>query len=314
MISWPSLPVVAARVAVGALVAAAGLAADQALAEVLPPAAFLDARRTDVHRRVDVDHPDRVVARRDHRAHRTITRRGTSNENRATQPSTPDDDRCHDRPGRRRRRHPRLAGSPAGRRPREPPLARAPRRGRPDPRRRRDGHDAVRGRPPVRRPARDVERRPPRGRPADPPRLPRRRVADRDDEHVRRQPAPAAVARAGRARVGAEPDGGDPAPSGGGRRGRPGARRRRHRPDRRDHGAARDARRGRGRGRLRRAGRGADRRRRRPDLDRDDVASLGDRGGDQRRPAGLARDPDRGDDDVRHARLHDDGRVARGRR
>ena len=98
-----------------------------------------------------------------------------------------------------------------------------------------------------------------------------------------------AAARPRHARRRAEPDGGDPAPGRGRRGRRPGARRRRHRADRRDHGAARDARRGRGRRRLRRAGGGADRRRRRPDLDRDDVAPVGDRGGDPRRPAGVGR-------------------------
>ena len=158
-----------------------------------------------------------------------------------------------------------------------------------DPGRRRDGHDALCVRAPVRRPARGMECQQLRSRPADPPRLPGRRLADRHDEHVRREPAAAAPPRAGQAGRRAQPDGGDP-PPGRGRCGRrPRTRRRRHRADRRDHGAARDAGRGRGGRRLRGAGGGPDRRRGRPDLDRDDVPPVRDRGGDPRRPPGVGR-------------------------
>ena len=114
-------------------------------------------------------------------------------------------------------------------------------------------------------------------------------LADRADEHLRRQPAAAPAPRPRHARRRAEPDRGDPAPRGGRRGRRPRPRRGRHRPVGRDHGAARDARRGRGGRRLRRAGGGPGRGRRRPDLDRDDEPPLGDHGGDPRRPAGLAR-------------------------
>src|SRR5262245_4209286 len=110
---------VAARVAVRALVAATGLAADEALTKVFPPAALLDARRADVHGRVDVDHPDRVVARRDHRAHRTINHDGTSNPANTTNEARPTDVR------RRVRRRPRGSrrASARSRRAGEPPLA-----------------------------------------------------------------------------------------------------------------------------------------------------------------------------------------------
>ena len=240
MISWPSAAVVAARVAVGALVAAAGLAADQALAEVLPPAAFLDARRTDVERRVDLRDPDRVVARRDHRAHRTITCRGTSNESRTR---TADGD-TRPTPGRdaapaetASAPRPPPADGPENRRWREvlaeggPILA--------------DGAMGTMlfaaglqfGDPPetwnVAHP--DVVRRIHRGYLDAGSRIVMTNTFGGNRLRLR-------LARPRRARRGAEPDRGDPAPGGGRRGRRPGARRRRHRADRRDHGAARDAR------------------------------------------------------------------------
>ena len=158
-------------------------------------------------------------------------------------------------------------------RPGERPLARAPRQGPADPRRRRDGHDAVRGGlqfgdPPevwnLSHP--DVVRRIHRGYLDAGSRIVltntfggnrlRLRLHGHDDARRR-----------------AEPDGRDPRSAPRSTRPAAGPRRRRHRADRRDHGAARHARRGRGGRRLRRAGRGADRGRRRPDLDRDDVAT-----------------------------------------
>ena len=111
--------------------------------------------------------------------------------------------------------------------------------------------------PPVRRSARGLERQQPRGRPADPPRLPRRRLADRHDEHVRRQPPPAPAPRPRRAGRRAEPDGGDP--RSGPRSTRPAARALVAGdigPTGEIMAPARDARRGRGRRRLRRAGGG----------------------------------------------------------
>ncbi len=165
-------------------------------------------------------------------------------------------------------------------------IPRPPRRGRPGPRGRGDGHDAVRVRSPVRRPAGGLEPDPARGRPADPPRLSRRRVAHRHDQHVRRQPASPRIAQPRPAGRGAEPDRGGPASLRGGRDGRARARRGRHRPDRGDHGADRDARLRGGRRRLRRAGGGARRGRRGPDLDRDDVGSHRGQGRHRGRSAG----------------------------
>ena len=164
-------------------------------------------------------------------------------------------------------------------------------RGRADPRRRRDGHDAVRERPPVRRSARGLEPDPARRHPAHPARLPRGRVADHHDQHVRWQPARGSGCTAMPTRVDelnrtaailarAEVD------AAGGTR----ARGRRHRA-----AAARSSQplgtldyddRGR---RLPRAGGLARRRRRRPHLDRDDVRSQRDQGRHRGRPPGLAR-------------------------
>ena len=189
----------------------------------------------------------------------------------------------------------------------------AARRARPDPRGRRDGHDAVRQRPAVRRSARDVEPRPSGDRPADPARLHRGRFADRPDQHVRRQPAPAPAARPAGSRRRAQPHGRDPPPQRGAGGRRSGAGRGRHRTQRRDRRPARHARLRRGGRRVPRAGGVARRGRGRPDLDRDDVRPERDQGGDRGRPAGGSRHRPGRDDDLRHARLHDDGRHARGR-
>ena len=89
------------------------------------------------------------------------------------------------------------------------------------------------------------------------------------------------------------------------------ARRRRHRPERRDRRAPRHARLRDRRRRLPRAGRVPRRRWRRPHLDRDDVRPQRDQGRHRRRAPGRSRHrPDR-HDDLRHSRPHDDGRDAR---
>ena len=180
-----------------------------------------------------------------------------------------------------------------------------------DPRRRRDGHDAVRGRAPVRRPARGLERQPARGRPADPSRLPRRRLADRDDEHVRRQPPPAAAPRARRAGHRAEPDRGDPRSA-----------RRSTRPA---AGRSSPATSGRPARSWRRSGRSSEEEA--VEVFAEQAAALIAGGVDviwietmshlsEIRAAiqGVRqvsrRDPDHRDDDVRHPRPHDDGRLA----
>ena len=297
---------VAAGVAVGALVAAAGLAADQALPEVLPPAALLDARRTDVERGVNLRDADRVVTGRNHQAHRTITGYGASNDG----PARPTR-RGGGRPTHRRRR--RDAPAPdrdPGRWAGEPPLAGAACRGRHDPRRRGDGHDAVRerglqfGDPPevwnIAHP--DVVRRIHRGYLEAGSRIVLtntfggNRLRLRLHGHDGASTSSTGPRRSCSARRSTRPAAG--------------ARRRRHRAVRRDHGAARDARLRRGGRRLRRAGRGAGRRRRRPAVDRDDVGPLGDRGGDRGRRRGAGHAGGR-DDDVRHPRPDDDGRHAR---
>ena len=64
---------------------------------------------------------------------------------------------------------------------------------------------------------------------------------------------------------------------------------------------------------LRGAGARAGRRRRRPHLDRDDVRPDRDHGRHRGRPARLAGHPADHDDDLRHPRPHDDGRLARSR-
>ena len=161
----------------------------------------------------------------------------------------------------------------------------------------------------VRRPARGLEPVQARRHPADPPRLPRRRVADPHDQHVRWQPDAAQPARSPGPRRRAQPDRRDPPAQRGrcGRRRR--ARRRRHRAERGDPGPDRDARLRRGGRHLRRAGGGARRRRRRPHLDRDDVRPDRDQGRDRGRPARLAGHRADHDDDLRHPRPHDDGRL-----
>ena len=205
---------------------------------------------------------------------------------------------------------PRARGATArGRRRRERALARADRREPDGHRRWRDGHDAVRQRPDVRRPARGLEPVQARRHPPDPPRLPRRRVADPHDQHVRWQPDAAQPARSPGPRRRAQPDRRDPPAQRGrcGRWRRPG--RRRHRAERGDPGPDRDARLRRGGRHLRRAGGRARRRRRRPHLDRDDVRPDRDQGRDRGRPPGVARDRADHDDDLRHPRPHDDGRL-----
>ena len=152
-----------------------------------------------------------------------------------------------------------------------------------------------------------------RRHPADPPRLPRRRLADPHDQHVRRQPDAAQPARPPGSRRGAQPDRGDPGPQRGGRRRRRRAGGRRHRSERRDPRADRHARLRRGGRHLRRAGGGARGRRRRPHLDRDDVRPARDQGRHRGRPARLAGHRPDHDDDLRHARPHDDGRLTRSR-
>ena len=137
-----------------------------------------------------------------------------------------------------------------------------------------------------------------------------RRLQDPADQHLRRQPAAARALRAPEPRRRPEPDRGDPPPGRGGCGRRLGARCRRHRAERLDHGAARDAGGGRRDRRVRRAGRCPRRGRRRHHLDRDDVGPGGDQDGDRRCPPGGARDPDHRHDDVRHPRPHDDGRPA----
>ena len=210
---------------------------------------------------------------------------------------------------------PRDRGATARRRRgRERALARADRRQPDGPGRWRDGHDALRQRSDVRRPARGLEPVQARRHPPDPSRLPRRRVADPHDQHVRWQPDAAQPARAPGPRRRAQPDRRDP-PAQRGRRGRwRCAGRRRHRPERRDPRPDRDARLRRGGRHLRRAGCRARGRWRRPHLDRDDVRPDRDQGRHRGRPARVARDRPDHHDDLRHARPHDDGRLARSRR
>ena len=165
----------------------------------------------------------------------------------------------------------------------------------------------------VRRPARGLEPVQAGRHPPDPPRLPRRRLADPHDQHVRRQPDAAQPARPPGPRRGAQPDRGDPAAQRGRRRRRRRPRGRRHRSERRDPRADRHARLRRGGRHLRRAGGRAGGRRRRPHLDRDDVRPARDQGRHRGRPARVAGHRAHHDDDLRHARPHDDGRLARSR-